>query len=94
MYANDLVIFANRCKKKSLKGLMEVMAVHEKLVWTLIRISWNFFARTCSLVQKDDIIRETGFKEGHLPMIYLGVAMVKGRLNARHLETLIQKEIV
>ncbi|XP_022880975.1 uncharacterized protein LOC111398286 [Olea europaea var. sylvestris] len=68
--ADDLVIFTNGCNKL-MKGLMEVLAIYEDWSGQLINKekSAKFFSRKCSLVQKSDIIRETGFKEGQFPML-------------------------
>ncbi|CAI9755487.1 unnamed protein product [Fraxinus pennsylvanica] len=50
-----------------------------------------FFSKSCSVAQKGEVLRESSFKEGQFPVIYLGVPVVQGRLTARHLEPLVEK---
>ncbi|XP_022895288.1 uncharacterized protein LOC111409474 [Olea europaea var. sylvestris] len=91
-FSHPRVIFVNG-GKRSIKELRKVLGLYEN--WSGQKINKEktaiFFSKNCSVTRKGVALRESSFKEGQFPVIYLGVPVVQGRLTARHLEPLVEK---
>ncbi|KAL9666513.1 hypothetical protein QQ045_000847 [Rhodiola kirilowii] len=76
LFADDLLIFTNGAKN-SLQALMELI----KDFWLLSGQRLNadksiiIFPKDFPLSRKEENIRLTGFREGHLPVNYLGAPL-------------------
>ncbi|KAK2641266.1 hypothetical protein Ddye_023029 [Dipteronia dyeriana] len=79
--------------KKSIKRLVEILTTYER--WPCQKISREksviFPSKLINPTRMLELLRVTGFKEGHFPVIYLGVPFVTGRLTSRIIDPLVEK---
>ncbi|XP_042952180.1 uncharacterized protein LOC122289263 [Carya illinoinensis] len=92
LYADDLLIFANG-GNKSVRVIIRTLEQYAQ--WSSQAInkekSTLFMSKQIPYDRRCGLLNNIGFTEGSFPTIYLGVPLVTGRLNARHLEPLVNK---
>ncbi|KAK2648864.1 hypothetical protein Ddye_016353 [Dipteronia dyeriana] len=73
----------------------EMVHTFHKKIWGGQKISREksviFSSKLINPTRKRELLRVTGFKECHFPVIYLGAALVTGRLTSRIIDPLVEE---
>lgn len=92
LYANDIVIFANR-SKDLVRAISYTLSNYER--WSGQKVSKAkssiIFSKHIGIARHRASLSLLGFVEGTLSLNYLGVPIISGRLKAVHLEGIMGK---
>lgn len=91
-YANDVMLFSN-ASKDSIQQLIKIFKLYED--WSGQCIYFEkltiYFSKLMHRRCISEIIIEIGFSEGKLPLTYLGVPIMDGRVKISHFDSLVEK---
>ncbi|CAN1152031.1 LINE-1 reverse transcriptase homolog [Linum perenne] len=91
-FADDLMVFTNG----TLDGVLGIFKVLQDF-YSVSGLQLNpekteiFFSRSVTQQTREEIVNHTGFAEGSLPVRYLGVPLVSGKIKAKDCEVLLEK---
>ncbi|KAL9659585.1 hypothetical protein QQ045_024392 [Rhodiola kirilowii] len=92
LFADDLLIFTNG-SKNSIRNLTEIISNFCLVSGQRLNSdkSFIFFPADFPVLRKLEVLRHTGFKEGCLPVTYLGAPLYRGRARIDMFSSLVNK---